>query len=43
MSQPFFYSTIIRDVKKAPGSKWHLNFYTVTAVTKYLHISGWYT
>ena len=31
-------STIIRDAKKAPGPKWHLNFDIVTAITKNLLI-----
>ena len=35
MAEPF--STIIRDAKKAPGPKWHLNFDIVTAITKKLH------
>ena len=29
-------STIIRDAKKAPGPKWHLNSDIVTAITKNL-------
>ena len=32
------FSTIIRDAKKAPWPKWHLNFDIVTAITKNLLI-----